>query len=756
MRRYFQSFSILEKDRAKYQNSILQEYTTFFTMLYATEMNTFLPNIPKWLANSQNYYIFVADLAGYCIFVNETLKKAFAKTVENIAELHSTNIIHDFDVEAYKQIEISCLQNPETPFQIKLRKKITENTQQEQWISWEISSFKDLSGKVSGLWAIGHDVTIQNQINELKNLSLIAQNTSNIVIITDTNRKITWVNEVFTNITGYTLEEAKGKTPGQLLQFEKTNPETIKLIRKKLNNKEGVRFEILNKGKNNNVYWLDVEIQPLKDELDNFIGFMAIESDITAKKQAEQLAHTRQSQLLATLDNTPNVAIQWYNEQGIVLSWNPASEVLYGWSAKEAVGKTLDQLIHTKEDAQAFLDILQQIKKTQQPYGPYETPAYHRDGTAKWVLATTFHIPLEFDTVGFVCMDVDITAQKKAEQELIESKEKYKSVVSAVAEGLVVQNVEDKILMANQAASNILGLTMDQLLGKDSYDPHWKALHEDGTPFKPEEHPSMITLKTGQSVDNVIMNVHTQKGRKIISINTRPLYNYKGKMYGAVASFTDITEQKEAEQKLKASETLLRASMEASLEAILLLEALKNEKGQITDFIIKDLNLNAAQLLQSSREELLGKSLLKNCNLYFDEVRFEQFKQVMQTETAIEEEFFMQTGNAHEGWYYQQIVNMPAGVAIYSRSINERKKAEQKIIEQNELLKHIAWQQSHEVRRPVATILGLISLIEDDFKNKAQLSKEYIGYLLVTTQELDNIIRKIVTNTYIFDEGLTV
>ncbi|GAB4189597.1 MAG: hypothetical protein OHK0057_17590 [Thermoflexibacter sp.] len=95
---------------------------------------------------------------------------------------------------------------------------------------------------------------------------------------------------------------------------------------------------------------------------------------------------------------------------------------------------------------------------------------------------------------------------------LIESEERYSSVVSAIGEGLVVQDINDKIIMCNQAAADILELTLDQLKGKDSYDPRWQALKEDGTPFQLEEHPTMITLRTGQPVNNVLMNVHTGEG----------------------------------------------------------------------------------------------------------------------------------------------------------------------------------------------------------------------------------------------------
>jgi PAS domain S-box-containing protein len=429
-----------------------------------------------------------------------------------------------------------------------------------------------------------------------------------------------------------------------------------------------VSFEICNKGKYGNVYWLEIEIQPLKDTANELIGFMAIENDITQRKKAEELVIMSENQLIANLDNIPNVAIQWYDEAGRVVYWNPASERLYEWTSEEAIGKTLDQLIHTLEEAAEFLSILKEIKATGQPYGPYESPVTQKNGTQKWVLATTFSIPMGRNKTGFVCMDVDITEQKNTAKALRESEEKYSSVVSAVGEGLVVQDIQDKIIMCNQSAADILGLTIDQLKGKDSYDPQWKALKEDGTLFAPEEHPTMITLKTGNPVDNVPMSVHTGNGiRKYIIINSRPVLDHNGVMYAAVASFTDITKQKTAEQDL------LRTNQE--------LIVFQN------------------QLKQNIEE------------LYASQSKIEEQKQHLEQE------------------------------------VNERKQAEEKILAQNEILREIAWHQSHTIRRPVATILGLINLINKEENATEAEKKQYLNYLLETTQELDSVIHTIVEKT---------
>ncbi|NNE02995.1 MAG: PAS domain S-box protein [Eudoraea sp.] len=154
----------------------------------------------------------------------------------------------------------------------------------------------------------------------------------------------------------------------------------------------------------------------------------------------------------------------------------------------------------------------------------------------------------------------EIADRKRAEAQLNRVENILESAVGAIDEGFVIHDMTDSIVSANNSAAKILGLTTEQLLGKDSFDPRWKALHEDGTPFEPLEHPSMVTLRTGQPVNNVVMNVHIGDDfRRWISVNSRPIFDKDKKQTGAVATFRDITERKESNEKLK--ETLQQLNL---------------------------------------------------------------------------------------------------------------------------------------------------------------------------------------------------
>lgn len=119
---------------------------------------------------------------------------------------------------------------------------------------------------------------------ESRRLALIAARTDNCVIVTDAEGRVEWVNQSFEALTGYRLDEMRGRTPGSVLQGPATDPVTVEYMRKHLRAGEGFHCEVVNYSKSGRRYWLSVEVQPIRNELGTITNFMALESDITARK----------------------------------------------------------------------------------------------------------------------------------------------------------------------------------------------------------------------------------------------------------------------------------------------------------------------------------------------------------------------------------------------------------------------------------------------------------------------------------------
>src|SRR5262249_44454565 len=143
--------------------------------------------------------------------------------------------------------------------------------------------------------------------------------------------------------------------------------------------------------------------------------------NITERRNAEAALRNSEERLRATIENTPYVAVQWYDEHGRILFWNHASEAMYGWTSAEATGKTLDQLIFTADLAAQFLELLGEIERTGKSAGPTEYPFHRKDHSEGTCLSTVFSIPFAAGKSCFVCMDIDLSAHKRAERSLREA-----------------------------------------------------------------------------------------------------------------------------------------------------------------------------------------------------------------------------------------------------------------------------------------------------------------------------------------------
>jgi PAS domain S-box-containing protein len=151
-----------------------------------------------------------------------------------------------------------------------------------------------------------------------------------------------------------------------------------------------------------------------------------------------------------------------------------------------------------------------------------------------------------------------VTEQKLAEQALRESAERHRALFEEMAQGVVYQDAEGHITSANTAAERILGLTLDQMMGRTSLDARWRALREDGSDLPGEEHPSMVALRTGREVRDVTLGVYNPSNdtRRWLVVSAVPRFRSgESRPYESFATFTDITElrrnQSELEQALQ-------------------------------------------------------------------------------------------------------------------------------------------------------------------------------------------------------------
>lgn len=246
-------------------------------------------------------------------------------------------------------------------------------------------------------------------------LAQIVAHTTNAVILTDALGRVEWVNEGFTRITGYRLENVRGRTPGEILQGPDTDPATVARMRDSLARGEGFREQVLNYTRAGAPYWLEIEVQPIRGDGGELTGFMAIESDITARKQAEQALREAQNFLSTIIDSMP---VTLFVKEATALRYvmfNRAGEALLEISRDDLLGKN-DYDLFPKAQADFFVgrdrEVLSQGRRLEIPEEPIDTP----QGTR---LLHTIKVPIN-DGQGrpayLLGISTDITESRKVER----------------------------------------------------------------------------------------------------------------------------------------------------------------------------------------------------------------------------------------------------------------------------------------------------------------------------------------------------
>ena len=311
-----------------------------------------------------------------------------------------------------------------------------------------------------------------------------------------------------------------------------------------------------------------------------FLLFWSTSHLRTEYQQAQQessWARAAEAALLQSQERTRAIvetaldALVTIDAAGVVTDWNGQASTIFGWSREQALGQRLSELIIPAPDREAHDQGLRQYLASGDAHflnRRVEVLALRRSGEQ-------FPVELAISPVRvggaifFSAFIRDITERRKAETKIKESEVRYRSVVNALDEGVVVIDADGVVRTGNASAERILGLPGEELSGRALNDERWRTIREDGSLFPPEDYPAAVTLRTGAPCASVVMGVYRPDGSlRWIDINSRPLPAEGGTGPSAVVvSFSDITDRKRAEERLTAQYAVTRVLAESrSLE----------------------------------------------------------------------------------------------------------------------------------------------------------------------------------------------
>ena len=225
----------------------------------------------------------------------------------------------------------------------------------------------------------------------------------------------------------------------------------------------------------------------------------------------------------------------------VLESANPEAERLTGIISNEWSGRSFDEIWPRARKTGLTERFLRVMETGERCY--LEEVDYADDRIRGAYRIHAFRLPNRRLAVSFE----DITHYKQMGRDLQESERKYRHLFETMAQGVVYQDAEGNIVSANPSAERILGLSLDQMRGRTSLDPRWKAMQEDGSELPGEAHPSMLALRTGKPVYGFLMGVfnpHLEATRWIL-VNAVPEFqDNEDKPFQVYTTFEDISERR--------------------------------------------------------------------------------------------------------------------------------------------------------------------------------------------------------------------
>ncbi len=375
------------------------------------------------------------------------------------------------------------------------------------------------------------------------------------IIVDDHGRPVDYVfleiNSAFEEMTGLKRKEIIGKKVTEILPgIENTEFDWIGTYGKVAISGKATRFESFSEPLGR---WYDVSAY--SDEPGYFV---AVFHNTTSHKQLEKSIIENKKRYQMIVDTQQEMICHYLPDTTLVFV-NQAYCQAFGLSETELIGRKF--LEHTPPDYREKLVTIINRLTPEQPVITHEHQAVLPDGTLGWQEWTDQAIFNEAgELVEYQAVGRDISKSKETEQALLDSEEKHRRLFEIMAQGVVYQAADGTIISANPAAEEILGLSSDQMQGKNFMNPEWNLYREDGSALPAEEHPAMVALRTGNKVGPRIMGVYQPHKQKLIwlSINVTPLFKPgKKEPFQVYATFDDITERKKAEETMRFNSIVL-------------------------------------------------------------------------------------------------------------------------------------------------------------------------------------------------------
>jgi len=540
---------------------------------------------------------------------------------------------------------------------------------------------KDESGRVIKIYGTNQDITELKKTEKALKKSekwfrSVVDTSPSLLVILNAVGEIVYVSPNSEEMTGYTPEEIKEN-------MWRVHPDEIPRLQELFTNAfargEGTKsIEYRSIKKNGDEWWTSTTSRPIKDEKEEFKGFVVQLFDITDIKETEiELYYVNERLNIAS--RAARIGIWDWNIKTGHIEWSPVMFELFGLEPKiKASFEAWDKILHPEDKEIAHSRIQTSIKEHKTLDSEYRI--VRPDGQVRWINAIG---ETEYDEDGnplwMIGICIDITGRKQIEEELKKSEEKSRLLIKYAPSMIYEIDFRGpKFISVNDVMSLTTGYTREELL---SMNPSDLLVDESKKIF--EERVNKFLA--GEEIDDSLEYTgRTKDGRIRYGLLNMSFTYENGKPVGALVVAHDITDRKKAEEELKKAYRYNRGLIEASVDPLVTI----GPDGKITD-----VNMSTESITGYFRDELIGTDFSD----YFTEPEKARkgYQQVFREGIVIDYPLEIKNKNGHKtpvlynASVYKDESGEVIGVFAAARDITERKKAEEKIERHERLLNGI-------------------------------------------------------------------
>jgi len=339
--------------------------------------------------------------------------------------------------------------------------------------------------------------------------------------------------------------------------------------------------------------------------------------DITDRKQAEEALWRSERLYRMLANNFPNGAVFLFDHDLRFTIADGQALTALGISREQLEGKRLQEIlppeVYSSTEPLYYAALAGTQSVAEMMFGDHTYMAYY--------------LPVrneQGEIFSGMLMAHDITERKRAEEALQQSEERYRTLFETMAQGVIYQDADGQVISANPAAYHILGLTLDQMQGRNPIDPSWKVVYEDGSDYSGSIYAGMGALNNHVATRNVILRVCIPSDeQRWILINAVPQFRLdEAQPYQGYTIFEDITERKCAQDALTEERALLAQRVEERTADLSAANAELSRAANLKDEFLASMShelrtpLNAVLgLAEALQEEIYGPLNQQQCKL---------------------------------------------------------------------------------------------------------------------------------------------